>query len=86
MTDSVDGKRVAPALALLLTGFAVSFVLLAAATPYLASLPDISLFVAGVGFERLALGHARREHHTAGFVGDLRHLACAWLSTGRVPK
>ena len=43
MTDSVYGKRVAPALALLLPGFAVLFVLLAAATPYLASLADISM-------------------------------------------
>jgi hypothetical protein len=39
VTDSVNGRRVAPALALLLTGFAVLFVLLAAATPCLASLP-----------------------------------------------
>lgn len=43
MTDSVYGKRVAPALALLLPGFAVLFVLPAAATPDLASLADISM-------------------------------------------
>jgi hypothetical protein len=39
----VYGKRVATALAFLLTGFAVPFVLVAAATPYLASLADISM-------------------------------------------